>query len=62
MQRATFIFIGLAFALLLVIIIEHIFVVEQYVHKDVIHFFTYSTINVLASWAFLNNFTNNGSK
>jgi hypothetical protein len=49
MQRATFIFIGLALALLLVMIIEHIFVVEQYVHKDVMHFFTYSTINVLAS-------------
>jgi hypothetical protein len=62
MQRATFIFIGLALALLFVIIIEQIFVVEQYVHRDVMNFFTYSTMNVLASWTFLNSFTNKGYK
>ena len=28
----------------------------------VMHFFTYSTMNVLASWAFLNSFMNKGYK
>lgn len=60
MQRATFVFIGIAFALLFVIIIAQIFAVEQYVQREVMHFFTYYTMKLFASWAFLNNFTNRG--
>lgn len=53
---------GIAFALLLVMIMLQILPVVQYVHRDVMHFRTYSTMNVLASWAFLNSFTNRGYK
>lgn len=62
MHRATCVFMGIAFALLLVMIMLQILPVVQYVHRDVMHFRTYSTMNVLASWAFLNSFTNRGYK
>lgn len=49
MQRATFSFIGIAFALLLFKIIVHIFAALQYVHSEFIHFLASSTMNELAS-------------
>jgi hypothetical protein len=49
MQSATLIFMGIALALLFVIIIQDIFDVEQYVQSEVMHFLTYSTMKEFAS-------------
>ena len=62
MHNATFSFTGAALEFEFDTIMGHIFEVEQYVHNEIVHFRTSSTINVFASWAFLNNFTNINSK
>ncbi len=56
-QSATFNFIGIALVWLLFMIIVDIFAAEQYKQSDLMHLFTYSTMKLFVSCAFLNNFT-----
>lgn len=62
MHKAIFNLTAIAFAWQFVKIIDVILFVEQYSHRDVIHFRTSSTIKLLASCDFLKSLTKIGYK